>query len=156
LQGEELKSEHKKTLAHGAADNAAKDDTNSHICRVLCVDDHADTLKLYDFALRREGFETSLAATADEARSYFQNQAFDVFILDSVLGPNSGVSLCAEVRECQPDAAILIISGQVARQDREKALAAGADEFLPKPVALDDLWSVARRLVDGKCSLQNS
>lgn len=128
-------------------------ENQSQVCRVLCVDDHPDTLNFYAFALKREGFQTTLASTTEEARQHFQEQTFDLFILDGLLGSHSGVSLCQEVRTCQPEAAILVISGQVRPQDREKALAAGANDFLPKPVGLDALWNTTRQLVEGKCSL---
>jgi sigma-B regulation protein RsbU (phosphoserine phosphatase) len=111
--------------------------------RVLVVDDDAALRSLLRLALERGGFEVAEAADAGEAVVRFRAFGPSVSVLDLGLPDRDGISLIAELRELEPAAAIIVVTG---RGDEESALRAGAASFLHKPFLLPDLVQEVRQL----------
>jgi DNA-binding response OmpR family regulator len=111
--------------------------------RVLVVDDEAALRSLLRRALERGGFEVAEAADAAEALGRFRAFAPSVSVLDIGLPDRDGISLLADLRELEPAAVVIVITG---RGDEERALRAGAASFLRKPFLLPDLVQEVRQL----------
>jgi CheY-like chemotaxis protein/anti-sigma regulatory factor (Ser/Thr protein kinase) len=111
--------------------------------RVLVVDDEAALRALLRRALEREGFAVAEVANATEAIDRFRTFVPSVTVLDIMLPDRSGISLLPELRELDPGAAIIIVTG---RGDEESALRAGASSFFRKPFPLLDLVQEVRQL----------
>ena len=111
--------------------------------RVLVVDDEAALRSLLRRALEREGFEVAEAADAAEAIDRFRAFGPWVSVLDIGLPDRDGISLLADVRELEPAAVVIVVTG---RGDEERALRAGASSFLHKPFLLPDLVQEVRQL----------
>ena len=117
--------------------------------RVLIAEDEPSIVTSLDFLMRKCGFETRLArdgASALEAVAEFRP---DVVILDLMLPRVSGLDVCREIRG-RPDwreTRVLMLTARGGGNDRERGLAAGADDYVVKPVSTHDLVSRVKRLL---------
>ncbi len=114
--------------------------------RVLVVDDDEETRELVGAALAREGYELALVATAGAAMERARASRFDVVVLDVMLAGESGLDLCARLREGGVETPILFLSARGAVDARIEGLEAGGDDYLPKPFALKELCARVRAL----------
>ena len=108
---------------------------------VLIVDDDADLRKMMVLALHRAGFETRQAGNGDEALALLQAQSVDGVVLDMGMPGLTGTQVVTALRS-DPETAtlpILLITGSGDEDTVLGALEAGADDFLSKPVRLDEL-----------------
>jgi two-component system copper resistance phosphate regulon response regulator CusR len=113
--------------------------------QILFVEDEEDAQDLVRLTLA--DYELICARDFDEGRRLAQQRGFDLYILDGWLPDRSGVELCRLIREFDPDTPILFYSAAAYARDIREATRAGAQEYLVKPVAPDDLrQSVAQLL----------
>ncbi len=112
--------------------------------RVLIVDDEADNIELFGLMLRPFNVELESAQLGGEALEKARQAPPALILLDLMLPDMSGFEVCAQLK-AMPSAAQIRIAVLSARTDeaaRQKALAAGADYFLVKPISRADLKSV--------------
>jgi CheY-like chemotaxis protein len=100
--------------------------------RVLVVDDSRGARQVVGGALGLAGFEVDLAGSPTEALSALAGQRYDAILLDYVLPTMDGATLVGKVRALGISAPIVMMSGQATERDRERALAAGADDYFDK------------------------
>ena len=106
---------------------------------ILLVEDEEnlqDTLRL-NFEM--EGYEVTSAYTGPEALKAFQNEYFDLIILDVMLPDLDGISVCENIRLVNGDVPILMLSAKNQSADRILGLRKGADDYLTKPFSLEEL-----------------
>ena len=115
--------------------------------RVLCVDNDVDTLFMLAQLLLREGFAVSTAESAEDALKLSQENSFDLYILDTWLPRESGISLCLKIREFDSISPIVVYSGAATLNDMVQAIGAGATHFVPKPY-VEELLEMVRKLPD--------
>lgn len=116
-------------------------------CRVLCVDDHADTGMMLKYLLGSSDYEVETADTIEVAIEFAKSGKFDLFILDRRFPDGTGVELCRELRKISPDTPIIFYSGDAYQLHRDEALGAGADAYVPKP-EIDHLLTTVNNLLD--------
>lgn len=106
---------------------------------LIVADERATTRWLPGYCSAR-GFKVQTASTASEAIALL-GSGFkpDVGLVDAVLGAEDGYVLCQDIRALQPSAYLVMTSARAGHVARLKARAAGADAYLSKPFALDDL-----------------
>jgi CheY-like chemotaxis protein len=119
-------------------------------CRILCVDDHADTLDVLARLLRLEGHEVTTAGSCDEAREATRRAgagagAFDLYLLDLELPDGDGCELLPELQTIHPATAVAL-TGHAFPDDHARAAAAGFQAVVIKPVAIEDLYPVIARM----------
>ena len=103
--------------------------------RVLVVDDNRDHVQMLTLLLKEMGHQTEFALTAHAALDAARRFRPDVVILDVALPDMDGTVLCRQLRqESGQDLRILVVTGSVREGDRERAIEAGCDQFLNKPV----------------------
>jgi DNA-binding response OmpR family regulator len=114
--------------------------------RGLLVED--DTELAREIAAGLEGAHMSIvhAQGARDARRYVRLEKFDVIILDVMLPGESGFALCRSLREEGVATPILMLTARDAVSDRVEGLDAGADDYLTKPFALQELSARIRAL----------
>ncbi|PHS26706.1 MAG: DNA-binding response regulator [Robiginitomaculum sp.] len=127
---------------------------NAHI---LVIDDHRDIRDLVGRYLRRQGFRTTEAKDAAQARVKLNAGAFDLVILDIMMPGEDGLSLCRFLRESKGPPVILL-SAMAEDTDRIVGLEIGADDYLAKPFNPRELLArtraVLRRSQDGHVRLE--
>lgn len=115
--------------------------------RILVVDDHAEVAELIRHDLESEGHEVVVARTPEQvAEIAAGDRQFDLAIVDVMLGPDSGYDLTADLvsRANEYLPVLLVTAGEI---DREKGFAAGADDFIAKPLDATELVARARSLI---------
>jgi two-component system, OmpR family, response regulator MprA len=115
--------------------------------RVLVVDDEPQLRRALERALKLEGYEVGLAGDGEEALASLANAPFDAIVLDVLMPKRDGLSVCRELRERGDHTPVLMLTARDAIQDRVDGLDAGADDYVVKPFALEELLARVRALL---------
>ncbi len=107
--------------------------------RTLIVEDDEDQRLLLKRILQSRGHEVVACGAAEEGLSAYQNELFPLVILDVMLPGMNGMQLCREMRLVpeSDQTVILFATGLEGREGLEEALAAGADDYITKPLDAD-------------------
>jgi DNA-binding response OmpR family regulator len=117
---------------------------------ILIVDDDADFREIASRIVQQAGYATRTAATGEEALAAARSDRPDLVILDVRLrGGLSGHEVCRMLKdEIRPEPAVLFISGaRIESFDRAGGLLVGADDYVVKPFAADELLARIRALI---------
>ncbi len=115
--------------------------------RILCTEDDADTRDLLVLTLNLAGYEVVCSEDAEHAVDIIKKEQFDLYLLDNWLPKLSGMDLCDKIREFDTTTPILFYSGAAFQDDKERALRAGAQGYLVKPVLPDVLINEVSKLL---------
>src|SRR6202047_546136 len=107
--------------------------------RLLVVEDNALLSQLLAKGLATAGYETDLLATAAEARAALMTPSSAAVILDLGLPDGDGLSILRELRHRKHPPPVLLLTARGGLQDRVQGLRSGADDYLVKPFALEEL-----------------
>jgi DNA-binding response OmpR family regulator len=118
-------------------------------CRILCIDDHADTSEMLSLILSQEDYEVVTTRTVEDALRHAQADTFDLYVLDKHLPDGSGLDLCAKLNEVTPGIPCLVYSGDAYAIHKSEALAAGAHAYIVKP-DIEGLIETAHKLLAEK------
>ena len=118
-------------------------------CKILVVDDDPDLLDLVGEILTNEGFVIESAANGLEALKKIRRSQPDLIVVDASMPQMSGFTFCETVRKNPVTAAIPIImlTGLCSQLGRFNGLAAGADAYLTKPFATEELVAKINELL---------
>ncbi|CAA9432480.1 MAG: hypothetical protein AVDCRST_MAG03-3347 [uncultured Rubrobacteraceae bacterium] len=118
------------------------------LTRIMLVDDHPDFRDLMVTLLQNQpDLEVvAQAGTMAEARSQAATSKFDVVVLDLGLPDGNGADLIGELREANPDGAVLIMSASLHPTNIQRAMREGADEVLDKLSTPAEVVGTVRRL----------
>lgn len=124
-------------------------DANRHRPFVLVVEDEPPLRELILVTLGSM-FDCREAVDAESALAILRETVPDLVLVDVMLPGKSGLDMLAEMREDPKLRAVpvIVLSAWQAPEDVEKAIAAGADRFLPKPFRVDELAATAEELVN--------
>ena len=115
--------------------------------RVLVVDDEPAVRAALDRALRLESYEVALAPDGVSALDILAQQGADAMVLDVSMPGLDGLDVCRRMRVAGDRTPVLMLTARDAVQDRVAGLDAGADDYLVKPFALDELFARVRALL---------
>ena len=115
--------------------------------QILVVDDEPAVRDSLDRALRLEGYKVELAADGAEALAALGNQSPDAIVLDLMMPRVDGLEVCRRMRAAGDRTPVLVLTARDGVSDRVKGLDAGADDYLVKPFALDELFARLRALL---------
>ena len=109
--------------------------------RILVVDDEADIVALVAYHLARAGYRVSTAASGPDALAAARDERPAMIVLDLMLPGMSGYEVLDELRGAEPTRTIpvLMLTARRDEQDRIKGLTLGADDYLTKPFAPQEL-----------------
>ncbi len=106
--------------------------------RVLIAEDDTTTRALLSAHVRRAGYAMHAVANGRAAWEAFQAEPFDLVIADWLMPEVDGLELCRRVRERAGDESfVMVVTSRDGTEDLRAALAAGADDYLVKPVAAE-------------------
>ncbi|MBM4030466.1 MAG: response regulator transcription factor [Planctomycetes bacterium] len=118
--------------------------------RVLVIEDYAPLRKAVSQFLGEAGFAVDGAADGGEGLARALASDYDVVVLDLMLPGLDGWSVLRQLRGAGKKAHVLILTAKAALEDRVEGLNLGADDYLVKPFALEELLARVRALVRRK------
>ena len=117
------------------------------VVRALVVEDEPKVADALRRGLQNEGFGVALAQTLEGALLQLANEAFDVILLDLMLPDGDGVDLLNTLRSRHVETPVLVLTARDSVEDRIAGLDRGADDYLVKPFAFDELLARVRALL---------
>lgn len=124
-----------------------KRDGTMRFVRVLVVEDDRKTAAFISKALKAEGFAVDVLHNGDEALAAICTTPFDAVIMDIMLAGRDGLSVLRQARARGNRTPVLLLSARGEVNERVEGLNAGADDYMPKPFALEELIARVRSLV---------
>ena len=115
--------------------------------KLLVVDDDPALSRTLRVALGVEGYEVECAADGADALQRLAAAHFDAVVLDVSMPRLDGLAVCRRMRERRDRTPVLMLTARDAVDDRVSGLDAGADDYLVKPFALDELNARVRALL---------
>ena len=114
---------------------------------VLVAEDDRSVRDSLVLALQIEGYEVESVVDGEMAIAAFARRAPDVVVLDVMMPKLDGLSVCRQIRAGRSDVPVLMLTARHEVSDRVGGLDAGADDYLVKPFALDELLARLRALL---------
>ena len=118
--------------------------------RILVVDDEIDLTEAIARGLRRQGYAVDIANDGDEAIEKSSYTTYDLVCLDLTMPGIDGLEVCQTLRKTSPEGAIpriLMLTARDTIEERIAGLDVGADDYLVKPFAFDELAARIRSLL---------
>ena len=115
--------------------------------RILVVDDDRAVLESLRRSLSFNGYTVDLAEDGVEALEAINNERPDALVLDVMMPRLDGLEVCRQLRSTGDDLPILVLTARDSVSERVSGLDAGADDYLPKPFALEELLARLRALL---------
>src|SRR6266540_6955323 len=114
--------------------------------RVLVVDDDVKLVGLLERSLRFEGFDVACAYTAEAALAVLREREPDLVLLDIGMPERDGIGVLRETRQVS-DVAVVMLTARDEVRDKVGALDLGADDYVAKPFAFDELVARIRAVL---------
>jgi two-component system, OmpR family, response regulator len=106
---------------------------------ILLAEDDENLGKLLQTYLKSKGFEVDLVRNGKSAFERFNEQQFDFCIFDVMMPIMDGFTLAKEVRNIDKKTPILFLTAKTMKEDKLEGFAIGADDYLTKPFAMEEL-----------------
>jgi two-component system OmpR family response regulator len=114
--------------------------------RVLVVEDEPKLAGIIQRGMAAHGLSADVATTGEEALCLAGGTAYEAIVLDVLLPDVNGLEVCRRLRAAGVDAPVLMLTALGTVADRVAGLDQGADDYLPKPFAFDELMARLRAL----------
>jgi len=115
--------------------------------RILVVDDDRRLCGIIKRGLLEEGYAVDLAYDGEDGEYQAESDSYDVIILDIMMPLRDGIEVCRGLRGKRVNTPILILTARDSVDDRVTGLDAGADDYLVKPFAFNELLARIRALL---------
>jgi two-component system response regulator TctD len=107
--------------------------------RLLVVEDNEQLAKLLAKGLRAAGYETDLLTSAADARTALSTTRYAAAVLDLGLPDEDGLAVLREIRNRKDPLPVVVLTARAGLQDRVAGLRSGADDYIVKPFAFEEL-----------------
>lgn len=124
--------------------------------RVLVVEDERDLNRLIKKRLKEEGLSVDACYNGEEALDYLASVDYDLLISDIMMPKMDGIELVKRLREMKKDIPFIFLSAKDAVEDRVGGLDAGADDYLIKPFAFEELLARIRVLLRKNANIKTN
>jgi len=111
---------------------------------ILVVDDDQTIRMLCKEILEEAGYKVTLAADGEEALEKMDYDDFDLYLVDMVMPRMDGLELMKKIKQKQPLAVVMILTGFSSIEGAIKAVHAGAFQYLSKPINIDELLNAVK------------
>jgi two-component system nitrogen regulation response regulator NtrX len=122
--------------------------------KILIVDDEVNILKSLTMILGPEEFEVFTAPNLKQAAEILKKEDIQLYLVDVFLPDGDGIEFIQQIREKQPEAVVIMISGHASIKMAIDATRRGADDFIEKPLSKDKLLLTLQNFVK-RLQLQN-
>jgi CheY-like chemotaxis protein len=141
-----------------AGESAASGERPGAAGQVLVVDDNEVNLLVAQRMLEQLGYDVETATSGEEAIETNQEKTFTAILIDSQMPGMSGNQATRIIREREGDqrhTPIIALTANAMTEDRERAFAAGVDDYLSKPVFVEELEASLHRVLSGSVEVAN-
>ena len=114
---------------------------------ILFAEDEKNLAKGVLYNLETRGYQVTHVERGDQAFELASNEAFDLILLDLMLPGKDGLSICNDLRSAEILTPILMLTAMGDTNHRVEGLNAGADDYLPKPFELEELFARIQALL---------
>lgn len=114
--------------------------------RVLVVEDEKKMVSFIERGLKEEGYAVDVALDGEQGWEFVNANKYDLMVLDIMLPKMDGFELCTKIRQAKIRTPILMLTARDSVEDKIKGLDQGADDYLTKPFAFDELLARIRAL----------
>lgn len=111
-----------------------------HIPRILLADDEQSIQTLLSYPLQKDGYEVVRASDGREALARFDEQAFDLVVLDVMMPRMDGLEVCRRLR-AKSSVPIIMLTAKAEEIDKVLGLELGADDYITKPFSMREFRS---------------
>jgi two-component system, OmpR family, copper resistance phosphate regulon response regulator CusR len=115
---------------------------------ILIAEDEQRLAAFVEKGLKKNGFETIVAGDGVQALTAIEQQPVDLLLLDLGLPIKDGWVVLRETRVQHPDLPIIVVTAMTDERDRQRVLAVGANDYLPKPFKFSDLLAKIKLYLD--------
>jgi signal transduction histidine kinase/CheY-like chemotaxis protein len=119
--------------------------------RILVAEDNPVNQRLAIRMLEKRGYQVAIAGNGREALAAYENQSFDLILMDVQMPELNGLEATAIIRQREAGTTrhmpIIAMTARAMKGDREECIAAGVDDYLSKPVQFDNLFVAMQRLL---------
>ena len=115
--------------------------------KVLIVEDDQKISRFLELELEHEGYETDTAADGREGLSKVNATKYDVMLLDLMLPKLSGIEVCRRMRNAENHTPVIMLTAKDDVSDKVMGLDSGADDYVVKPFAIEELLARIRAAV---------
>jgi len=115
--------------------------------KILTVEDEQRVAQFIQKGLKEEGHAVDCAYDGEEGGFLAEVNEYDLIILDLMLPKKNGFAVCAEIRERGVSTPVLMLTARDSVEDKVRGLDAGADDYLTKPFAFEELLARVRALL---------
>jgi len=122
----------------------------SNTGRVLIIDDEAAIRESLQILLEEDGYEVVNAQDGEEGLSLLDTQAFDLILLDFQLPGRNGLEVLSEIRERDPEMAVIMLTAYATPENAVAAIQGGAVNFIAKPWTNEKLQADVRAAIGRK------
>ena len=115
--------------------------------KILLIEDDRELAESMRFQLEKEGYETDICDDGEEGLYYMKERSHDLVILDRMLPHMNGIEVLKEARSRQIKTPVIILTALGELNDRLTGLNCGADDYMVKPFAFEELLARIRCLL---------
>jgi len=115
--------------------------------KILLIEDDKHIISFLKKGLKEEGYIVEVAYNGEDGLYLAENEGFDLIILDILLPKLDGFELCRRLRAKEDSTLILMLTAKDDIEDRVRGLDVGADDYLVKPFAFEELLARIRALM---------
>ena len=115
--------------------------------RILIAEDEVELAGALKFLLEKNRFSVDVVHDGEEALERFRGAAYDVIVLDIMMSGIDGYDFARQLRECNNDIPILMLSAKQLPEDGKKGFLSGTDDYMTKPVDEDVMLLRIRALL---------
>ena len=109
---------------------------------IIIIDDDKSILQVLTRIFQKEGYDTDLAETGQEAMEKIQNKKYNLALIDVKLPDTNGIDLLARIHKIHPNIIKIAITGFPSLEDGTKVMDRGAAAYLVKPIKTEELLRV--------------
>jgi len=115
--------------------------------RILLIEDEKKVARFIQQGLEEEMYSVDVAYDGEQGAFLAMSEDYDLIILDIMLPKKDGIEVLSEIRQRKNTAPVLILSAKSSVEDKVTGLDSGADDYLPKPFAFEELLARVRSLL---------
>ncbi len=115
--------------------------------KILVVEDEERVAQFIQKGLKEEGHAVDVSYDGEDGGFLAEVNDYDLIILDLMLPKKNGLQTCKEIRDHGVNTPVLMLTARDSVEDKVRGLDAGADDYLPKPFAFEELLARVRALL---------